>query len=79
MMHGGYWNLSRGLGMFAEYYWLFILAKGVFWIGLIYLAYRLIKKSNKKESQALEQLKIRFVNGEITEEKYLQKRNLLNE
>lgn len=78
-MHGGYWNLGRGFGMFSEYYWLFLLAKGVFWIGLIYLAYRLIKNADsKKENQSLEQLKMRFVNGEITEEEYLHKRDLLN-
>lgn len=79
MMHGGYWNFGRGIGMFSNYYWLFLIAQGIFWIGLIYLAYRFIKKTNVKEDEALEQLKMRFVKGEITEEEYLHKRNLLNE
>ncbi len=79
MMHGGYWNLGRGIGMFSNYYWLFLLAKGIFWVGLVYLAYRLYKKSTVKEDVALEQLKMRFVKGELTEEEYLHKRNLLNE
>lgn len=79
MMHGGYWNIGRGIGMFSNYYWVFLIAQGIFWIGLIYLAYRLIQKTNVKEDEALEQLKLRFVKGEITEEEYLHKRNLLNE
>jgi uncharacterized membrane protein len=82
MMHGGYWDIGRGLGMYSNYYWLFLIAKGVFWFVLIYLAYRLFKKyngSNVKDDEALEALKTRFVKGELTEEVYLHKRNLLNE
>lgn len=59
---------------------------GLLAIALIaYLFYRLASKNNlslnkfsdSASSEALEVLKMKFVNGEITEEDYLRKRNLL--
>ncbi len=80
-MHGGYWNIGRGIGMFSNYYWIFFIAKGIFWVAIFYFLYRLINKSNMhtKDDESLKALKMRFVNDDITEEEYLHKRNLLNE
>ena len=80
-MHGGYWNIGKGIGMFSNYFWIFFIARGIFAVALIYFLYRLIKKSNMntKDDESLKTLKMRFVNDEITEEEYLHKRNLLNE
>lgn len=76
MMHHGFWNMGRGIfGMSSSYFWIFLLVKAIFWIGVAVLVYKLIK-SNKKDP-VLEALKMKYVNGEITEEEYINKRNLL--
>lgn len=76
MMHHGFWNMGRGIfGMGTSYFWIILLVKAIFWIGVAVLVYKLIK--NNKKDPVLEALKMKYVNGEITEEEYINKRNLL--
>ena len=59
---GGIWGSLMMFGTFL------IVAALVVW---------LVKKGSSKDNQLLEELKTRFVLGEITEEEYMKKREVL--
>lgn len=76
MMHHGYWDMGRNLfGMGSSYFWIFLLIRAAFFIGVVIIAFKLFK--NTRKDPVLEALKMKYVNGEITEEEYINKRNLL--
>lgn len=64
-----------------EFYGLGLLLRGVFWAIIIFLVIKLFEKKNKsieKESNnALEILRERFAKGEIDEEEFLKRKELL--
>lgn len=80
-MHG-YWNFGRtGFGMGYNSPWIYFVIQAVIWIVIAFVAYKIIQKliSNKKieNDPILEKLKMKYVEGEITEEEYIKKRDLL--
>lgn len=48
-----------------------------FWIAVFSVIYFLYKKINYHDNEALDILNIKFANGEISEEEYLKKKELL--
>jgi len=64
---------GMGSGMFMLFALGRILLLGLF----VYILYRVYKQKSGYSDQALEQLKLKFVNGEIMEEAYLKKIEIL--
>lgn len=64
-----------------EFYGLGMIFQGVFWIIVILLVVKLFEKRNKPlgihKNSALEILRERFAKGEIDEEEFLKKKELL--
>ncbi len=66
---GGYGMHGYGAGMaLMMVFWIVVLAAVVFFI---------YKKYNNTSNEALELLKMKFVKGEIDEEEYINKKNIL--
>ena len=82
-MHHGFWELSRGMNStFGMFFWGSIILKAFFWIAIIFLAYKFFKNyntSDKSSSKALEELKLKYVNEEITEEEYKRKKKIIKD
>lgn len=81
-MMSGYGMMS-GIGVFGI---IFAILQLLFWAGIIYLIYRVIKKINLSESPrqfmenqdySLKILKERFAKGEISEEEYKRMKDVL--
>ena len=70
MMHG---LAGMGSGLFIAFGVGRVLLLGLF----IYILYRVYKQRKANTDPALGQLKLKFVNGEITEDEYLSKINIL--
>ena len=79
---------TRGYGGADHCFWFFSRYLSGGWgtlmlvavvLAAIVLSILVVKKSNKKDTskEALERLKIRYVNGELSEEEYLQKKKVL--
>ena len=64
-----------------EFYGLGMIFQGAFWIIVILLVIKLLEKRNKplgtKKNEALEILRERLAKGEINEEEFLRKKELL--
>lgn len=76
MMHGGFWrSCTNFLGYGTQGLWWMVLVKGIVLLAIVYLAYRFIKSNENKD--VLEALKLKYVNGELSEEEYKRKRELL--
>ena len=80
---------TRGLGGADHCFWFFgrylyggwgVLMLVAIVLAAVVLSVLVIKKGNKKgtSKDALERLKIRYVNGELTEEEYLEKKKVLD-
>ena len=82
-MHHGFWEFSRGMNSaFGTFFWGSIIIKILFWIAIIFLAYKFFKNYNTQDnssSKALEELKLKYVNEEITEEEYKRKKNIIKD
>lgn len=85
--HMGWGLRGFGYGAFGNNgFWLPMLIEGIvelFLLGaVIYIVYRLLKKrgsfSNGTTDQALEILKTRYAQGEITEEEFNERKKLLS-
>jgi putative membrane protein len=79
MMHGNGWSGFNGcgLGLGSGYFsiWHYLIMIGIV---LIILALVTIRKSKSSStSDAVEKLKILFVSGEITEEEYMKRKNVI--
>lgn len=66
MMYG--YGIGAGFLCFMMLMWLIIV------IAVVYFIY---KKLNRGKNEALDLLKMKFVKGEITEEEYINKKNIL--
>jgi putative membrane protein len=82
-MMSGYGMMS-GIGVFGI---LFAILQLLFWAGIIYLIYRIIKKINLSETprqftenhdDSLRILNERFAKGEISEEEYKRMKDVLS-
>ncbi len=80
---------TRGYGGLDNCFWFFgrylyggwgVLMLVAIVLAAIVLSVLVVKKGNKKDTSkdALERLKIRYVNGELTEEEYLEKKKVLD-
>lgn len=83
-MMSGYGMMS-GIGVFGI---LFAILQLLFWAGIIYLIYRVIKKINLSDTpktfsenhdDSLRILKDRFARGEISEEEYKRMKDILSD
>ncbi|MFR1708273.1 MAG: SHOCT domain-containing protein [Clostridium sp.] len=77
MFCGGFgtYGVSSGIGSS----WM-ILAMGIralIFIGLIFLAFKVYKQYIRKSNSAIKILEEKFVNGEINEEEYIKRKNVL--
>lgn len=74
MYNNGYWGHG-----FMNTGWSWLIAAGVILL-IVSVVYLLIKQNNQTSgSNVLESLKTKYVNGEITEEEYLERRKIINE
>lgn len=69
-MHGFY---GMNLGLF----WAFAIGRVLLFALFIYIVYRVFNQRKVNNDPALEALKVRFVNGDITEEEYKKKLEVL--
>lgn len=83
MMHGWY-GPNEGWMMQGNYWWIgliMMILQLLFWLGIIYLAVRLIKsyisKPSKTEDTAMSILRERYAKGEIELEEYNSRKNEL--
>jgi len=68
MMYG--YGFGAGLMGFMMLAWILLI------VAVVYFVYKKFG-SGKSDSEALDLLKLKFVKGEITEEEYLNKKNIL--
>ncbi len=69
------YGFMRGYGFFNGYGFIILI---LLVIVIIYAAYKLLNNNNySSDNQALEYLKTRFAQGEITEEEYLRTKKTL--
>lgn len=78
MMYGNGWNGNSGCsflggGAFSGWYYLIIFGVVITVIALIFLS----RRRNSQGIQAISTLKELFVKGEITEEEYLKRKNII--
>ena len=76
MMFGrGFWHYGDGFRYFGYYHGIGILLM----LALIIGVFIILRKSSIKSSndEILNVLKMKYVNGEITEEEYISKKNIL--
>ncbi len=82
MFMRGYGGLDNCLWFFGRYLyggWGVLMLVAIV-LAAIVLSVLVVKKGIKKDTSkdALERLKIRYVNGELTEEEYLEKKKVLD-
>lgn len=79
----GFDRFDRFGGCFDYYPWGHWIVGGLLLIAAVVLVVVLVKRrkgtAKLESSKALEQLKIRYVNGEITEEQYNKMKSTLND
>lgn len=79
MMHGNGWTGYNECDFgFSKGYlsiWHYLIMIGVVLIIIAIVAFRKSKSSNS--SEAVEKLKMLYVNGDITEEEYLKRKNVI--
>lgn len=75
MYNNGYWGYG-----FMNTGWSWLIALGVILL-IVSVIYLLVKRNNYQTSgyNALESLKTKYVNSEITEEEYLKRKKIINE
>ena len=75
----GFFDRFNHMGTNRQLMWIIPLIIDILIIYSVYLIWRNSQKKDKPENnRALERLNERFVNGEIDEEEYLEKKDLLN-
>lgn len=77
MMFGNGWSRVNGCGFGNGYFsvWHFLVVIGIVFIIFAFIWFRKSKSSNT--SDAVEKLKMLYVNGDITEEEYLKRKNVI--
>lgn len=79
MMFGrGFGNGCPGFGFAGGNPWYMFIHLGIIIVAMVAVIY-FVRRINKTRSNnsAIETLKLKFVNGEISEEEYLQKKSIL--
>lgn len=78
MFNRGYFSNSGcfGFGYFGAWHYLIILGC----IGLIVALFLWVRNRNRslKGNEAIQALKVKYIQGEITEEEYLSRKNILS-
>lgn len=76
MMHGNGWYGNGEYGIFGFSGWHYLIMLGVIII-IVAIVMFARRKNNPDENQALSTLKELYVKGEITEEEYLKRKNVI--